>query len=53
MTAHYICDDCGKDFEFDESCILAIHPQDDCSPFARMIRICADCAESYGPCDDE
>lgn len=49
MTAIYVCNDCAQKFEFDENCILAIHPQDDCSPFARLIRICPECAMGYEP----
>lgn len=52
MTAVYECSDCHQRFEFGEDCILAIHPQDDCTPFARMIRICPDCATSYAPSGD-
>ncbi|WP_318491917.1 hypothetical protein [Photobacterium leiognathi] len=49
MTATYTCDQCGDVFVFDEECILALHADDDCSPFSRMIRLCAKCAQELTP----
>ena len=46
-TTTYECNDCHQRFEPNDDCIIGIHAQDDCSPFARMIYICSTCAEGY------